>query len=241
MTLKIFSGKGAKNNETILKLLFEKGCLSPWKLANEMALNDPERKLKEDPYHKAQKIQSVLIRENGRLDDLVEKGFIEKTEKGYCLTFEKGFCSALTLYKEIPKPAIDEATKIEAFAPELREMLDAMIRYQPQAQIEAYKIMQEITNDLLNKGLDLEKISNNEFNRFYAAQYEELQLKELKKVKKNEEKRELPPELKEATNKFISRLLSMAQKQFKELEDLQQSYFQDNRKDKLREKKSQEP
>jgi hypothetical protein len=232
---KIFTGKGAKNNELILKLLYEKGYLTPWKIANELALLDPKKP--KDTYHKAQKIQSVLIRKNGRLEDLIKKDFIEKTEKGCCLTFEKGFCSALTLYKEIPKPAIDEATKIEAILPELREMLDAMIRYQPQAQLEAYKIMKEITNDLLKKGLNLEKISNNEFNRFYADQYEELQLKELKKVKKNEEKCELPPELKEATNKFISRLLSIAQKQFKELEDLQQSYFQDNQKDKLQENK----
>ena len=230
MALKIFTGKGAKYNELIIKLLFERGYLSPWKLANEIALNDPTRKQKEDPYHKAQKIQSVLIRKNGRLEDLTKKGFIEKTEKGYCLTFEKGFCSALTLYKEIPKPAIDDATKVQAILPELREMLDAMIRYQPQAQVEGYRIMQRITFDLLSMGLNLEKISNNQFNRFYGDQYEELQLEELKKEKKNEEKRDLPPEVKAATQKFMLKILSIAQNQFREIDDLQRSYFQDTKK-----------
>jgi hypothetical protein len=230
MAPEIFKGKEAKNNRMILKALYEKGYLSAWQIANEIVVNC-EKKPTADHYHKAQKINSVLVRKkNGRLADLIKKEFIEKTEKCYCLTFDKGFCSALTLYEEIPKPAIDKATKIAAFLPELRDFLDAMIRYQPQAQIEGLKIMQEITNDLLNKGLNLELISNNEFNRFFAAQYEELQLKELKKAKKIEEKRELPPELKEASQRFISRLVGIAKQEFKELEELSKNYSQSDSK-----------
>src|SRR4030067_3775475 len=120
MANEIFAGKEGKNNRLILKTLYEKGYLTPWQIANEIANGDPERKPKEDPYHRAQKINSVLVRKNGRLSDLVDQEFLEKTGKGYCLTLNKGFCSALTLYeKEIPLPAIDEATKIDAIIPEL--------------------------------------------------------------------------------------------------------------------------
>lgn len=232
MKNKIFTGKQARNNERILKLLYEKGYLPPWKLAKEMAINDPTRKLKEDVYHKAQKIQSVLIRKNGRLSDLVGRGFIEKSEKGYCLTFNKGFCSALTLYeKEIPLPAIDEAAKIDAIIPELKEILDIIYRHHPEAICEMYMEMREITKKLLGKGLNFEETSNREFNSFFADQYQELFLEGLKKEKDDNQKRwDPPPELTEAIQKFISRLMSIVQRQVKELEDLQTSYFKNSQK-----------
>jgi hypothetical protein len=235
MIPEIFDGKDAQNNEVILKALFENGYLSPWQIANEIATHS-KKKMNGDLYHRKQKINSILTRKNGRLQDLLRKEFIEKTERDYCLTFNKGFCSALTFYSEIPKPAIDEATKVAAFLPELREMLDAMIRFQPQAQIEGYKIMQTITNDLLDMGLNFEKISNDQFNRFYSEQFEERQLEELKKAEKTGKKRELPSDLMEATNKFVSRLLGMAQKEIKGLEELRDRNFQDNHEGDKQEK-----
>jgi hypothetical protein len=231
MQHRIFAGKGAKNNELALRTLYENGYLSAWKLAKEIAINDPTRKPKEDVYHKAQKIQSVLIRKNGRLADLVEKEYIEKSEKGYCLTFNKGFCAALALYeKDIPKPAIDEATKIDAILPEFKEILDILSRHHPEAVAEMYREMRRITLTLLDKGLDFEKISNRQFNSFFADQYEEFYLEELKNKDCKEEKWDPPPELKQSIQKFISRLTSIAQKQIKELEDLQNSYFKNSQK-----------
>jgi hypothetical protein len=222
MKNKIFSGKGARNNEFILKLLYENGYMSAWNLAKAIAQIDPTRKPKEDVYHKAQKIQSVLVRKGGRLSDLVAKGYLEKTEKGYCLTFNKGFCSALTLYKEsIPRPAIDEATKIEAIIPEVKQILDIVSQLYPEAVSQMYSEMRGITLGMLDKGLNFEKISNKEFNDFLAPKLEELQLAEIKKGQNSEKKWEAPPELKEAQKKLVSRLVDIARKQFKELEDLQ--------------------
>lgn len=232
MANEIFAGKEGKNNRLILKALYEKGYLTPWQIANEIANGDPERKPKEDPYHRAQKINSVLVRKNGRLSDLVDQGFLEKTGKGYCLTFNKGFCSALTIYeKEIPLPAIDEATKIDAIIPELKEILDIIYRHRPEAIFEMYIEMRKITKKLLDKGINFGKISNREFNNFFADQYQELVLAGLKKEKDDNQKRwDPPPELKEATQKFISRLMIMVQKQVKELEDLQNSYLKNSQK-----------
>ena len=221
--------KAAKYNKMVLKVLYENGYLSSWELARKIVENDAERQ-KKNWYHETQKVQSVLVRKNGRLTDLVNKEFIEKTDKGYCLTFNKGFCSALVLYDEIPKPAIDEATKIDAILPELKEILDIVSRLHPEAMFEGYKAMREITIELLEKGLNFESISNREFNRFFADQYEESYLEELKKGKNDEKKWEAPPELKEATQKFIFRLVAICQKQIKELEDLKNSYIQNNQK-----------
>jgi hypothetical protein len=230
LTAAIFKGKERKNNELIIKMLFEKGYMSTWQIANELAILSSIKSVKTDPYHKAQKINSVLIRKDGRLPDLVNKGYIEKTKKGYCLTFNKGFCSALLLFENIPKPAIDETTKIDAILPEFKQILEILYSYRPEAIFEGYSIMQQITIKLLEKGLNFEKISNNEFNRFYADQYEEMYLEELKKGNENKEKWEVPPEFKqkleEATKKFISIMMIILRKQFQELEDLQSKFGQ---------------
>ena len=213
MRPKIFAGREGKYNEAILKALYEKGYLTPWNIAREIAIGDPRRKPKEDPYHKMQKINSVLVRKDGRLSDLVNKEFIEKTERGYCLTFNKGFCTALVLYEEdIPKPAIDETSKIETIFPELKEVIDIISRHYPELIPHE---MRESTSKLLSKGLDFEKISNKEFNVFFDHQFQEQQLTI------DRPKYDTPPELKEALLKLISRLMSSAQKEFKKLEELQ--------------------
>jgi len=225
MQPEIFTGKKGKNNELILKALYEKGYLTPWKIAKEIAIKDLRKKPKANLYHKMQKINSVLVRRNGRLTDLVNNEFVERTDKGYCLTFNKGFCSALYLYeKKIPSPAIDEATKIDAIIPEFKEILGIISKHHPEAISETYVEMREITKKLLDKGLNFEKISNRDFNNFFAGQYQESYLNGLKKKDDNQKRWDPPPELKEATQKLLSRLMVMVQRQVKELEDLQSNY-----------------
>jgi hypothetical protein len=225
MQPRIFAGKKGKNNELILKALYEKGYLTPWEIAREIAVKDLGKKPKVNLYHKMQKINSVLVRKKGRLADLLSKEFIEKAEKGYCLTFYKGFCSALILYEIVPKPAIDEPSRVYEIFPELKEVLDITFRFFPEAQSENYGIPQEIAKKLLEKGLNFESISNSEFNTFFYAQSEEMLLKELKKERKNEQKRETPPELKESIQKFLSRIEAMCMEQFKELSSLKKSLY----------------
>jgi len=220
----IFQGKkAAKYNELILRALYEKGYLSSWELAKKIAESDPARAMK-DWYHEAQKVQSVLVRKRGRLSDLVEKEFIEKTDKGYCLTFNKGFCSALVSYKEIPKPAIDETTKVAAFLPEFRKILDIISRIYPEETFEHYGIMREITISLLKKGLNFESISNGEFNDFFADQYKESYLEELKMEKTERKERETPPELKEAILDLLSHMEAMLMKQIREYSSLKNKF-----------------
>jgi hypothetical protein len=226
MNPKVFAGKGAKNNELILKLLFEKGYLTPWRIANEIAKHDKKRK--GDIYHKAMSIQSLLIRKNGRLPYLVEKGFVEKNENGYRLTFNKGFCSALTLYKQIPKPAIDEVNEVSAIVPAFRKVLDLLVKQHPQALSEQYKIMQELTLKLLEKGLNLEAISNQEFNNFFADQYQESYVAELKKPKKKTEKWEPTPELKIAISELMLYFENLLKKQMEEFISLRKKYEASN-------------
>ena len=230
MENKIFTGKGAKNNELILKLLFEKGCLSPWKLANELALLDPKKP--KDTYHKAQKIQSVLIRKNGRLGYLVEKEFIRKTAEGYCLTVSKGSCSALVLFgnKPIPKPSMYEFFNLENLPVEFRNFLSLLSKLDSDALKESYKEVQGITKKLLEEGLTFERLTNEQFNRFFDSQYEQFHLEQLKSGTKSKAGAEWTPELKEAAYKFISRMVSIVQVQAKELQQLSDKYTLDQKK-----------
>ncbi len=224
MELKIFSGKAAKNNEAILKILYEKGNLSAWKLANEMAALEPKKP--KDVYHKAQKIQSVLVRKDGRLKDLVKKGFVQKKEGQYCLTFDKGFCSALVLFgnKHIPKPVIDEFFNFQMLPPELRNFLSILSRYNPDALQESYREVQEVAISLLQKGLNFERLPNEEFSRLYSAQYEEFIVQRLKKGEKSKANAEWTPELKEAAYAFVAKLNEIVQVKAKELAELTDKY-----------------
>jgi hypothetical protein len=229
MENKIFAGKGAKYNELILKLLFEKGFLSPWKLANELALLDPKKP--KDTYHKAQKIQSVLVRKNGRLEYLVKKEFIRKTADGYCLTVSKGSCSALVLFgnRQIPKASMSEFFSLEHLPPEFKDFLILLSKYNSDALKKSYKEVQDIANKLLDEGLNFEMITNQQFNGFFDAQYEQLYLERLRTGTKSTASAEWTPELQEAAHKFISRMVSIVQIQAKELQELSDKYAEEHK------------
>lgn len=226
----IFIGKGSKNNEAILKLLYEKGCLTPWKIAKELALLDPKKP--KDTYHKAQKIQSVLIRKNGRLDYLVNKEFIKKNEQGFCLTVNKGSCSALVLYgdKPIPKSPMTEFLQIDSLPPELRDFVLILSNMKPEFLKESQKEVQDIAIKLLNQGLNFEKLTNQQFNCYFNAQYEQLQLQRLKTGEKSKGSMEWTPELRDAANKYIARMVSMLRGQVKELQETMEKYAKEQQK-----------
>jgi hypothetical protein len=210
----IFQGsKAARMNKFVLMALFENGCLSAFEIAKKVAALDPKR-AKRNWYHEAQKINSVLTRRNGRLYDLTSKGFIEKSEKGYTLTFNKGFCTALLCYEQnIPKAAIDESSKVFQIFPELKRVIELAKKYYPEAELEDYKQMKNITQRLAMKGLNLELLSNAEFNNYYSVEMESIYLNEIKDKKDVKNSWISNPEINEAIMQYLSRLERICEKQ----------------------------
>jgi hypothetical protein len=223
----IFSGKGVKNNESIIKILYAKGCLTPWKIANELALLEPKKP--NDIYHKAQNIQSLLVRKNGRLEYLVKNEFIRKTEDGYCLTVSKGVCSALVFYgdKQIPKSPMYEYFNMQNLPVEFRDFLTILQKQNPDAFKESYKEVQGIAIKLLSQGLNIEKLSNERFNRYFEDEYEQLNLQQLRSGEKSKANTEWTPELREAANRFIGRMVSLLRLQVVELQKSMEKYAQE--------------
>ena len=213
----IFSGKEAKYNRLILTALFEKGRLSAYKLAKEIAKNDPDRKPKENIHHNAQKINSVLVRRNGRLAKLSQQEFIEKKGTEYQLTMFKGLCSALCLMKTVKMPGFDPDFDSYIIFPEIKKIIEIAQQSCPEAILEDYKFLREIALDQLEKGLNFELISNREFNVIANQRYQETLFQDYKKKGKKKSIWAENPEYRDAVLKFIDRLYNIA---FKELEEV---------------------
>ena len=213
----VFRGKASKLNNLVLMALFENGSLSSFKLAKKVAALDVER-AKKDLYHEAQKINSVLSRKKGRLPDLVNKEFIEKSEKGFSLTLNKGFCTALLCYEEIPKPSFPEQSKTLKIFPELRQIIELGRKYYPETEIEDLKEIKAITQNLLKKGLNFEVISNSDFNEYFLREQENLYFNKIKNQKyKNKSTWVSNPEINELIIQFLTRLMKICQKQFEDV------------------------
>lgn len=209
----IFQGtKASKLNKLVLMALFENGCLSPWEIAKKVAERDPER-AKKNWYQEAQKINSVLSRKNGRLTDLAYKEFIEKNDKGFSLTFNKGFCAALLCYEQIPKPAFFETNKTLQIFPELKKIIELARKYYPETELEDYKELRNIAQQLLIKGFNLELLSNNEFNEHFLAQQETLYLSKIKNKQDTKNSWVSNPEINEVIMQYLSRLQKICENQ----------------------------
>ena len=86
------------------------------------------------------------------MERLLKKEFIQKTDSGYCLTIYKGLCTALTLFEKVEVSAIEEMTIYYEKFPEFKEMCEIIYRQHPEAKIELYEEILEITKELLNQG-----------------------------------------------------------------------------------------
>jgi ribosomal protein S8 len=222
----IFQGtKASKLNIAMLKVLYENGCLSKWEIAKKIVASNPGR-AKKNWYYETQKVNSLLVRKNGRLSDLLRKGFIQEEEKGYTLTFNKGFCSALVFYDKIPKPVIDDTMKVFHVFPELKRLVNLSRKYFPEeAELEDHRKMREITMKLLAKGLNLELISNKEFNEYFLIEQEGAYLKKIEEKQHGKKNSWLSiPELNEAVMEFLSHLGEIAERQLKEYNLLKEKY-----------------
>jgi len=91
MRIGIFEGKKANYNRQILKLLIEKEPMKAWQIAKIIAKGKMDR---------TQDIYATLIRRNGRLNELSDKGYITLLQnKRYCPTF-KGIIAYLVTEEE---------------------------------------------------------------------------------------------------------------------------------------------
>jgi len=231
MTLEIFKGRKGTNNKLVLKSLYDNGYLSGWKLAREIAENDPRRRgKKKNWYHEAQKVYSVLVRKGGRLEELSNKEFIEKTDQGYRLTIYKGLCSALTLYENVKEPAIDELSKTYEIFPELKEAMEIISRLYPETLVEKYKVMLRTTKELLDQGWNFDRVTNKQFNKIFIPRFQENSLRELKEKRETGEKWEPNPELQELGLKLADRMKKILLEKVKEFEKEFDSFEKSTRK-----------
>lgn len=182
MHVGIFEGKKGNYNKSILKALYEKGYLSAWGIAKHIAENDPKRR-KKNWYHEAQKVQSVLLRKRGRLEELSDKTYIQKTPRGYRHTYWKGFCLALTLYKDTEVPRIDilGADMLiqsidESLQPIFKEILE--IYSELYSKKEVYEALAKATREMLNQGFNLDAIPNKDFNTYLEMHLENVLARE---------------------------------------------------------------
>jgi len=163
MVERIFAGKEAIYNELILKVLYEKVFLTAWDLSKELAFLT--LKPQESLTNKARNVQSRLIGKQRRLEDLVNKQFLEKTESNcYCLTF-KGLCSASVLFDEHekPKPESPVFSRLGQMSSELTLSMQMLSSFFSEEYVGFHKYLRAVTNSLLDKGLRIEKVSNVQF------------------------------------------------------------------------------
>lgn len=226
MQIGIFNGKKGRYNKLILKALYEKGMLSAWHIARYI-VDETEKKEKKrikDWYHATQKVSSVLARKEGRLQELLAKEFIERTDCGYTLTFNKGLCSALALYERVEKPAIEFPRKV---LPELKELIEIIAQQHPESVVEGYKEMRNTAMALINKGLNIDLITNEQFNLLFQSQMEESFISSMKE-KETREEQKMSPETQERIYRVIASLADRIEKvtleKLEELRSLQIRY-----------------
>jgi len=170
MVERIFAGKKTHYKELVLKVLYEKGCLSAWYIAKEIAKFTI--KPAENLTNKARNVQSRLIGKRRGLRNLVNDQFLKEVNGGYCLTF-KGVCSASVLFSEHenPKPKIDFFSEIEHKFPMSAVNMQMLTNFVSVECQELHKQLRIITGNLLDKGLKFEKISDEQFFSFFDEEY----------------------------------------------------------------------
>jgi hypothetical protein len=90
MRIGIFEGRKASYNHEILKVLIEKEPLKAWDIAKQIAKGSME---------KTQDVYATLIRRNGRLNELLEKGYIFRLPNKQFIPTFKGIIAYLLTEK----------------------------------------------------------------------------------------------------------------------------------------------
>jgi hypothetical protein len=180
--LGIFEGKKAKYNEFILRALLN-GPMKAWDIAKYIYDNKPDKKLSENWYNETQKINSLLTRRNGRLSELIDKEYIIRQNGKYHLTI-KGGSVALTLtdsVKSVPSKLFETSQINFKSIPEFgivtpffrvdKELLITMAEVLTETlkKPDFYELVRKTTLRLMENGLNLDKISDENFQALLAS------------------------------------------------------------------------
>jgi hypothetical protein len=117
----IFEGKQAIYNKLVLETLLMNGELTAWEIAKQI---EPQIvKMEGDPYHKSQKIYGVLIRKDGRLDDLRFKNYVFlENNKKYQIDFKGLIALIYDGMLEDEKLALAGKRLIEGWLPAIQKL-----------------------------------------------------------------------------------------------------------------------
>lgn len=177
--LRIFQTKKAEYNKLILKSLVF-GPKSTSQIAEYIYLNRKAQiKPKKINKNEVKKIISIISRKGSRLDELASKDYITRKDGTWHLT-SKGLSVGLTLFDSVeeflPYVILDldlsNLTKklhgipfLEAFIS--GETLNKMLN--PRASKKWILAIRECTNELIKQGLDLDNMSEKEFQIVLSA------------------------------------------------------------------------
>lgn len=177
----IFQGKKKEYNELILKSLLS-GPKITKQIAEYVYSNRKERSITERRGNEVKKIISTISKKDSRLEELKNKNYIFQEDGLYKLTI-KGKAVALTLvdsvYDVMPyiieehKNSIPEALQLIKANPFLKRLLrQEMLReiVHIASTPEHYQRMKDITNHLITVGVNLDDMSDLEFQNILGAE-----------------------------------------------------------------------
>ena len=177
----IFQGKKREYNELILESLLS-GPKITKQIAEYVYFNRKERSITERRGNEVKKIISTISKKDSRLEELKNKNYIFQEDGLYKLTI-KGKAVALTLvdsvYDVMPyiieehKNSIPEALQLIKANPFLKRLLrQEMLReiVHIASTPEHYQRMKDITNHLITVGVNLDDMSDLEFQNILGAE-----------------------------------------------------------------------
>lgn len=186
MTIGIFTGKKSEYNGLILRSLFT-GAKKTIEIAEYVYLNQKDAPAKVN-HNEVKQINSIICRKDSRLDELSDRGYITRENDLWKLE-TKGSCVALTLFNDFGdlrklvdfedlqlqfKTAVKKVKRhpfiaLVTKAPDntMKEQYDMMENDPKFVELFLFKL-RAFTIDLIRQGVNLDTMSNKDFQIFMA-------------------------------------------------------------------------